>query len=57
VGSQLFGTLTPIAYLKMQKWVENPILIFWITAFFSLLLILLMLKVEHQEKRAILKSS
>lgn len=57
VGSQFFGTFTPIVYLKMQKWVENPILIFWITAFFSLLLILLMLKVEHQEKRATLKSS
>jgi len=57
VGSQLFGTFTPIAYLKMQKWIENPILIFWITAFFSLLLILLMLKVEHQEKRSTLRSS
>ena len=57
IGSQLFGSFTPIAYLQMQKWVENPALIFWITALFSLLIILLMLKVEHQERRAILNNT
>lgn len=50
IGSQVFGTLTPIASFWIEKWCGMGTSIFWTTSFFCLVLLFFMARREQQQK-------